>query len=232
MRIGIRDFLVIKQLDQWEKKVRWELEKPKKKPAKTIFRPIITVAREPGSGGKPMARLLAKKLGFKFYDKRLVNLIARSSRQKAKLVKVLDERAFNIIEGVLASFNKASYIPPTTFIKNLWRVVLTLSQKGKVVILGRGANFIAPPENTLRIRVIAPLRHRIKMAIKYEGHSLKKAEETIRHYHFERKDFIKRYFHKNISNANYYDLVINTRILTIKDGACIAEEAFKQKFTH
>ena len=57
-----------------------------------------------------------------------------------------------------------------------------------------------------------------------------KAKAEIRKIHFNRRDFIKRYFRKNISNANYYDLVINTENLTVEQAATVIVNAFKKKF--
>jgi cytidylate kinase len=48
--------------------------------------------------------------------------------------------------------------------------------------------------------------------------------------HFARKDFVKRYFNKNISNANYYDLVLNTEHLSLEQAVAIIIKAFKEKF--
>lgn len=225
--MDVRRILVFKHDELLEKKSRYEWLLKKQK---TVFHPIITVSREPGSGGKPMAKKLAKSLGFKFYDRKLVTLISKDAKKKRKLIKSVDEKVKGFIEEILSGLNSSEKIHPTTFARSLWRVVLFLSRKGKVVVLGRGANFISPPKNTLRIRVVAPLKHRLKMAVKYEGHTQKEARRVIKFYHFDRKNFVKKHFHKNISNANYYDVTINTRCLSISDAVEISKEAFKQKF--
>ncbi|MBD3279120.1 MAG: hypothetical protein GF390_00220, partial [Candidatus Pacebacteria bacterium] len=47
-------------------KLRENLDLPEQSDseAQSFTRPFVTVAREPGSGGAPIAKLLAKKLGF------------------------------------------------------------------------------------------------------------------------------------------------------------------------
>ena len=46
----------------------------------------------------------------------------------------------------------------------------------------------------------------------------------------ERKEFIKKSFGKDPSNANYYDLVINTTYFNIEQATDVIVEAFKKKF--
>ena len=227
MRLKIKDYLVRRQTGFWEflRTIPFSSS-----PTPPKLKPVITVSREPGSGGRPIAKQVAKELGFDFYDKKLLRLIARDARRKKELVKELDEDFKTVIEEFFASLSKESYISRSTYYKSLCRVVFRIARRGKAVILGRGANFILPPSDVLRVRIIAPLKVRIQNAIRYEGHHPEKAREVIRKYHFARKEFVKRTFGKNISNANYYDLVINTEHLTIPQAVQIIKAAFKQKF--
>ena len=45
------------------------------------IKPFITISRESGSGGKPIARSVAKKLGFTIYDKRLIEMTAKKTKR-------------------------------------------------------------------------------------------------------------------------------------------------------
>ena len=40
---------------------------------------IITISRECGSGGRTIGRKLAEKLGYAFYDKELIDRVAKES---------------------------------------------------------------------------------------------------------------------------------------------------------
>lgn len=197
---------------------------------KKIF-PCITVSRETGSGGRLVATLVAKKLRIKYYDKQFVELIARSTKKRTGVVKSLDEKNRSMIEGIISSLGSPSNkMSESYYFRHLCRTILSLAGKGKAVILGRGANFIIPAERCLSVRIIAPLKTRIESAIKFEKKSPLKAREDIRRIHYSRKEFIKRYFQKNISNANYYDLVINTKYITLDQAISLIIKAFKEKF--
>ena len=38
---------------------------------------IITISRETGSGGHTVGKMLAERLGYDFYDKELISLVAK-----------------------------------------------------------------------------------------------------------------------------------------------------------
>ena len=44
-----------------------------------MMKKIITVSREFGSGGRSIAKLVAEKLGYKYYDSELVERVAKET---------------------------------------------------------------------------------------------------------------------------------------------------------
>ncbi|MFC1711691.1 AAA family ATPase [Patescibacteria group bacterium] len=199
--------------------------------SKKSFYPCITVSRESGSGGRLIAALVAKKLKIKFYDKQFVNLISKSSKKRKEVVLSLDERSKGVVEGIIDSLTSSkNKLSASHYFKHLCQIILSLSEKNSAVILGRGSNFIIPPRRALNVRIIAPFKVRVANAIKYEKKSLNQAKKHIDHTYNERKDFVKRYFLKDISNANYYDLVINTEFTSLEQAVDIIAKAFKDRF--
>ena len=196
-----------------------------------LMRPFITVSREAGSGGKLVAKKLAKELNFKFYDKKLIELIAKKASLRKRVVAKLDEKERGFLDDLLHRLLNPEYVSSQTYIKSLCQVIEALSLKGKVVILGRAGNFIASRENGLHIRVIAPFWMRAKYTSKYENRSMKNAIARVRKHDRERKEFVKQYFGKDPSNIDYYDLLLNTEELTIDQAVAIAKETFKKKFS-
>jgi cytidylate kinase len=216
---------------QFKKKLYEKTFKRGLKKKKKIY-PCITVSRETGSGGRLVAALAAKQLKIKLYDKELVELIAKNAKKRQDVIESLDDRSRGMVEGIITSLTASkSKMSESRYIKYLYQTVLSLTQKNKAVILGRGANFIIPPKRCLSIRIIAPLKVRIENTVKFEKKSLEKAREHVKKKHFARKDFVRRYFLKNISNANYYDLVINTQFITLNQAASLLIKAFKDKFS-
>src|SRR3989338_5051446 len=120
------------------------------------FRPVITISREPGSGGRPIAEMVAKTLRFELYDEKFIEDIAKSTKRRTDLIKSVDEKARGLVTDMLQSILNPDYISDMTYIRHAAKVILTRAHRGKAVFLDRGTNFIIPAESTLRVRVQAP----------------------------------------------------------------------------
>ncbi|MFH0943293.1 MAG: cytidylate kinase-like family protein [Candidatus Beckwithbacteria bacterium] len=227
--MGLFDKLIFKQVKRREMvlKVVPSFDKGYKK---FRMKPFITISREAGSGGKPIAKIVAKKLKYNFYDKQLINLIARKANKRKALIESLDEKERGMIEDIVHSFFNPDYVAEETYFKHLCQITMTLARKGNCVIVGRGANFITSDYGGLHVRIVAPFLVRSGYTAQYEGYSIYEARERVQQHDKERKEFIKNHFSKDPSNANYYDLVINTADLKQETVVEIIITAFKKKF--
>lgn len=200
------------------------------KPTHDDWLPDITISREPGSGGKLVAKKVAKKLGFKFYDKRLNRQVCKKLGISIKTLKEIDEKPRSWISDVVHATFNPEYISDIEYVNVLRKVILEIGIKGDVVILGRGANHIIPDNKALHVRITAPLEHRTKMAMKYENLSEIQARNRVRQVSRKRSQFVRQYFGKSITDSANYDLVINTNNVSLDQAVNIIITAFKQKY--
>lgn len=196
----------------------------------TFTKPFITVSREPGSGGAPIAKLVAEKFGFDFIDEQIVEEIAKSTKKRKEVIAAVDEKKRGAIDDMVHSLLNKDYVDDFKYISELVQVVLLYANQGHTVILGRGANFITPFAHGLHVRITAPYDVRVQRAIDYEGFTKKQAKEVIAKVEKERKEFVKQYFNHNLTKSNGYDLTINTTLFDIEDARDIIVKAFCHKF--
>jgi len=193
-------------------------------------RPFITIAREPGSGGAPIAKMVAQSLGFECIDEQIIDDIARSTKKRKTVVQAIDEKTRTSIEDMVNSMLNTEYLDDLKYVTELVKVILTYAHRGQVVILGRGANFITPFTQGLHVNVTAPYATRIQRAMEYEGMTEDKAKKVLAKTEAERKEFVKQYLKKDIGKPNAYDLTLNTAYFSVKQASDIIVEAFYHKF--
>lgn len=196
----------------------------------TYMRPFITVAREPGSGGAPIAKAVADKLGFEFVDDQIVEDIAKSTKKRRAIIREIDEKSRSQIDDLIHSLLNVEYVGDEEYVMELVRTIIAYAHKGHCVILGRGANFITPFGKGLHINIVAPYVVRVRRAMDYEGLSEKQAKDVIAKVEREREEFVKQYFSSNIKQRNVFDLTLNTTFFTVNQAREVILEAFKQKF--
>jgi cytidylate kinase len=200
------------QIKKWESMYLKESRKTKAR------LPVITVASEPGSGGTVVAEKIAKRLDFDYFHRGIVDGIARSAEISREVVDTIEKERLSGIEDFIASLIEDQYIYPGIYLEHLFKVVGAIASHGNAVILGRGANFIIPPEDRLSVRVIAPLEVRVKNIAKWKKISAEKARRRVINRESKRRAFVRQSFNAKITDPRNYDLTINTGELKIESA--------------
>jgi len=224
----IMDRMVQQQLDKWRKL----LDKHLKQGVKIEnFQggPIITISREPGSGGSEIARRLSKALNMDLIGGQIIQHVADSAKMSRKVIESLDEKEVTFRDTLLMSLFGESRPWPADYLKHLTRVIGTIGAFGNVIIVGRGANFILPQEKTFKVRIIAPLELRIKYIMDDSGYTRAEAEQYVVKRENNGKAFIRKYYNVDVADPKYYDIIINTEKISIGQATESIISAFNQR---
>ena len=125
---------------------------------------IVTISREFGSGGREVGKRLADELGLGYYDKEIINEIAKETGMSEEYIQNISEKgiypysfqfakSFAIYSGVQS--NQTEILVAQT------KVLKKIAEKGNCIIVGRGANAILKDYNTMNIFVYADMESKI-----------------------------------------------------------------------
>ncbi len=196
---------------------RWEILRKEKQKDKIL--PVITLSREPGSGGKLVAKAVADRLGLDLFHQELINAMAENADTTTRVIRTLDERGLSMIEDWVSAAISERHLWPDEVSRLLMRVIGAIGRHGKAIIVGRGANFVLPPENRFRVRIIAPLQLRVNRVAETYGVSKKEAKRHVLRTESDRQAFVRKYFHSDIGDPSNYDLILNTGTLSVESAA-------------
>jgi cytidylate kinase len=203
---------------------RWRLMHTEKKEEKKRL-PIITISREPGSGGRIVAQKLATKLNVEVFHQEVLHEMAKRAEVSEQMLATMDERGLSILEDWISSLVYDRHMWPDEYLKHLMNVIGTIGKHGQAVVVGRGANFILPPEQRFRVRFTAPQRFRIQKVAREFNISEDEAKRRVIKTESDRKAFIRKYFNADIADPDNYDLTINTEILSVDHAANVVAAA-------
>jgi len=158
---------------------------------------IITISREYGSGGSAIGKMVAEQLGWKYYDKQLIDLAADESGLSPKFIEKSEQSLssgwlYNMMLGSNYSSNYATATTPNTLplvdqIYNAQRtIILKVAKESPCVIVGRCADYILhtseefADSDILKLFVYANPDDRIKRAIEAYGIPEKDAKKDNR----------------------------------------------------
>lgn len=200
-------------------------------PISSEVKPLITLSREMGSGGKIIAQMVADQLGkpWKVYHKDLIEKIAKATKLEKKLVEEIDEKKRPAIEEIIYDLFGKKYANLNTYYQGLVRVMTEIGQRGYCIIIGRGANFLFP--QALNVRIICQMEQRIKWEMEFEKISRSEAIRRIQESDEKRREFVKTLFHHDLKKAHHYDLIIRTGPdLDLQRAADLIVLAAKKRF--
>ena len=184
---------------------------------------IITIEREYGCGGGDIAQLVAKRLGWKLWDQRLTEEIARLANCPKAVVEAREEKNDPLYYRLFKSFLRGSYegsinapklnlVDSETILRTTRRVVEHAAERGNCVIVGRGSQqFLKNRPDTLRLFLYAPREDKVRRLLA-RGKSEKEAEELVDSVDRERADFIQKYFNAEWPDRPVYQSMLNTAI--------------------
>ncbi|MGB6012406.1 MAG: cytidylate kinase-like family protein [Desulfobacterales bacterium] len=179
---------------------------------------VITISREAGSGGNILAKRLSDQLEFDLFYQEFIHNMAESANLSFRLIETLDEKGASVLEEWISSIVDKRHLWPDRYLKHLMKIIGTIGKHGRAVIVGRGANFVLPPEKRLSVRVIAPLETRLRNVSQKFSVSVDEARPRVLKTDSDRKAFIKKYFNDDIRHPLNYDLIINTGTLSFDDA--------------
>ncbi|MBN1588825.1 MAG: cytidylate kinase-like family protein [Pirellulales bacterium] len=177
--------------------------------AATHFGPFLTVSREHGAGGGAIAEMVAKKLGWEVLGRTLLDRVASRYQLSRPLLELVDETKASWAHDVLGTWIDPRVISHEKYITHLRHVVVAAAQCGRVVFVGRGAQFFLPATAGIAVRIVAPEAYRVAELAERYGCDEKQTRRRMKEADTGRRDFVARYFQRDIDDPHLYDLVIN-----------------------
>ncbi len=188
---------------------------------------VITVGRQFGSGGRELGRRLADYLQIAYYDKEIVEEIAkRTSLSEEYIHNVVEHhpypllpitigRSFNPMGNPMFQITQSVYAEQTNIIKEM-------AENSDCVIVGRCADYILRDIKPWRLFVYADMDSRIRRcyARAPEGENLsdKEMRQKILSVDKGRQKYYEFYTGNKWGDMTNYDFCINTSNLIIKDA--------------
>ena len=200
------------------------------KTSPSIIRPskpgvIITIARQHGSSGKEIGRVVAEKLGIPFYYKEMTALAAQESGLDKEFVSGINKNAPHLLYNLYIS-TKVVRLAVTAQHK----IIEKIADNGSCVIVGRAADYVLKDrENVVRIFIGAPKEYRISSVMEVYGDSRDEAEDSICHSDKARAAYYRHISGKRWGDEKNYDLVVDSSCGVQKAGERILGFLSKQK---
>ena len=169
---------------------------------------IITIAREHGSSGKQIGKMVAQKLGIPFYYKEMVALAAHESGFDREFISDIHKNAPDALRDLYLSSDAVKCA-----IKAQEHIIRKIADNGSCVIVGRAADYVLRDyKNTVRVFVSAPIEYRIKRITEVYGDTAREAKRNIRRSDKARASYYRHISGKRWGSAENYELTVDSSV--------------------
>ncbi|MBQ8233014.1 MAG: MATE family efflux transporter [Lachnospiraceae bacterium] len=166
---------------------------------------IITIAREHGTAGKQIGKLVAERLNIPFYYKEMTALAAEESGLDKEFISDLNVNAPHLLYDLYLSTN---VVQQAVIAQE--QIISKIADSGACVIVGRAADYVLRDyENVIRVFLYAPKEYRIRNIMEMYNDTEEEAALSAKH-----SDEARAAYYRNISGQSWgdphnYDLCID-----------------------
>ncbi len=158
---------------------------------------IITIAREHGTAGKQIGKMVAEQLGIPFYYKEMTALAARESGLSKEFLSDLNDNAPDMLHDLYLSTN---VVQQAVIAQE--KIIREIADHGACVIVGRAADYVLRDyDNVLSIFIHAPKEYRVNNIMEMYGDTQARAV-----YHTKHSDDARAAYYRSISGRNWRDM--------------------------
>ena len=200
---------------------------------------IITIARQYGSGGHDIGKKLAEELKIPFYDKELLERAAKDSGFCQEIFENYDEKPTNsflyslVMDTYSMGYSTAAFaempLNHKIFLAQ-FNAIKDIAKEGPCVIVGRCADYaLADFPNVVNVYLYADLQSRIARIARRHDVTDAKAKDLIVKTDKKRSSYYNYYTNKKWSDAESYELCLNSAELGVEGTAKMIEQYVMMK---
>lgn len=191
---------------------------------------IITIGRQFGSGGREFGKRLAEELGVPYYDREIMEEIAkRTQLAEGYVQQIMDQRPGYVypitIGKTLHTGAGQDYLmrQMTSVYAEQANTIREMAERSDCVIVGRCADRILRDMKPIRIFVYADMEFRLnrcsRKATEEEHLTVRQLERKIRAVDRARAKYYRYYTGQVWGDRENYDICLNTTNTDIKAAA-------------
>ena len=191
------------------------------------MRPLVTISREYGSGGRIIGKLVAEKLGVPFYDREIIDLAVEESGFSREMIESAELKAKSSFAYSLAStvsFGESVSGGSLSVNEKLFLaqfdVIKKIGDSGGGVIVGRCADYVLrDTPGVTNVFIYSEMEERIKRCVEVYGDDPEKVKHTIATYDKARQNYYNYHTCQKWGDYRNYNLIINSYCISEEEAA-------------
>ncbi|MCD8223996.1 MAG: cytidylate kinase-like family protein [Clostridiales bacterium] len=190
----------------------------------------ININRQFGSLGRPIAQKLAEILGIEYYDRDIVEAVAKQTNVPVSKVSDQDEQTVSRFARMAQPLGSDSVDMQDKLFAAQQKIIRDFAKKGSAIFVGRCADIILQDKNCLNVYIYAPKEQRYLNCVNSLGMDPAEARKMIEKVDKARDRYWMRYAKHLPSDPEYCHLMIDSSLFGINGTARTLAGIVKDRF--
>lgn len=191
----------------------------------------ITITRQFGSLGRPIAKKLAELLDIEYFDRDIVEKAAKEMGEYVSVISEEEEKAGNGFSWMKHPFGLTTSGRQDEIFKIEQEIIESYAAKQSCIVVGRCSDYILrESKNAVHIYIYAPLAQRLRNCVEILKMDPKEARSTIQEVDKMRDNYHKNYAGYLPGNVEHKHLMIDSSLLGVDKTAYYLAKLVSEKF--
>jgi cytidylate kinase len=191
---------------------------------------VITITREFGSLGRPIAKRLSELLGIEYYDRDIVEATAKRMNLPVSTLSKKEEKKSSFWQ-MLVPLGTDSPEQQKRIFEVQSQIIHDLAEKSSCIIVGRCADYVLKDEmNAIHVYIYAPYADRLANCVGTLGMPKDEAKRMIAEVDRARMAYHKHFAKYAPGDPEHKHIIINSALLEVEGTAQALATIVRQKF--
>lgn len=191
---------------------------------------VVTITREFGSLGRPIAKRLSELLQVEYYDRDIVEATAKKMNLPVSVLSRQEEKRSGFWQ-MLFPLGMESPEQQSRIFEVQSQIIEQLSSKESCIIVGRCADYVLRNHpNAIHVYIYAPYADRLANCVGSLGMEKSEAKRMIAEVDKARYAYHKYFAKYSPSDPQHKHIVINSALLEVEGTARALAAIVKEKF--
>lgn len=192
---------------------------------------VVTIARQFGSLGRPIARNISEELGIEYYDREIVDIAAKKLNMPVSEVSDNEEVAKSAFFNMSYPLGIGTTGIQDSIFQTQKKIIQDLVEKQSCIIVGRCADYILKDQkNIMNIFIYAPYEARFQNCVQRLNMQPDEAKRMIASVDKARESYHKHYCGYSMSDKDYKHIMLDSSMFGVDGTTQVLVDMIKKRF--
>ncbi|WP_342757405.1 cytidylate kinase-like family protein [Kineothrix sedimenti] len=193
---------------------------------------VVTITRQFGSMGRPIARMVSERLGIEYYDRDIVEMTSKNLQLPVSTISDVEESAKTAFFNMNYPLGMGTTAIQDSIFSVQKKIIIDLAERESCIIVGRCADYILwDRKNIFNVFIYAPYEARLSNCIERLNLRPDEAKKMIASVDKARESYHRHYCGYSMSDKEHKHLMIDSSLLGIEGTCEILTDVIRKKFS-